>query len=105
MTIQPSLDFHSDPLAHCLACVRLSERGHQIKSYCKGDEFICILSPELKYFSTPGWLRNGKLASTISHKGVGVGASIACRAVRQRGIPITGKLYLRDHVGGGGMSR
>jgi acyl-coenzyme A thioesterase PaaI-like protein len=77
---RPFQHYYPDHLAHCYGCGRLNSDGHQIQSYWKGEESICLFQPDAKYISIPGYVYGGMLASLIDCHGTGTAAAAAYRA-------------------------
>ncbi len=84
MTEKSFQDYYPDHMAHCYGCGRLTDHGHQIKSYWEGDESVCHFQPGPDYISIPGYVYGGLLASLIDCHGTGTAAAAAYRAAGRK---------------------
>jgi len=94
-------DHYPDALAHCYGCGRLNEYGHQIKSYCDGEEAICHFVPKPYHIAIPGYVYGGLLASLIDCHGTGTAAAAmynAAKAQDPNTEPTTRTLTASLHV-------
>jgi len=73
-------DYYPDALAHCYGCGRLNPNGLHIRSFWRGRESICILTPRPEHISIPGFVYGGLIASLIDCHGTGTAAAAAYRA-------------------------
>lgn len=73
-------DYYPDQMSYCYGCGRLNEHGYKIKSYWKGDESICVFTPQPYHIAVPGYVYGGLIASLIDCHGTGTAAAAAYRA-------------------------
>ncbi|MFV7785673.1 PaaI family thioesterase [Shewanella marisflavi] len=78
-------DAYPDDLSHCYGCGRNNERGHQLKSYWRGEQTIAYFTPEPFHTAIPGFVYGGLIASLIDCHGTGSASAAAQRALELAG--------------------
>lgn len=78
-------DAYPDDLSHCYGCGRNNERGHQLKSYWRGEQTIAHFIPEPFHTAIPGFVYGGLIASLIDCHGTGSASAAAQRALELAG--------------------
>ncbi|ASJ98442.1 MULTISPECIES: PaaI family thioesterase [Shewanella] len=78
-------DAYPDDLSHCYGCGRNNERGHQLKSYWRGEQTIAHFTPEPFHTAIPGFVYGGLIASLIDCHGTGSASAAAQRALELAG--------------------
>ena len=73
-------DTYPENVAHCYGCGRLTEHGHQIKTYWDGDETVTRFQPQPEHTAIPGFVYGGLIASLIDCHSTGTAAAAAYRA-------------------------
>ena len=80
MTDKAIQDYYPENMSYCFGCGRLNIQGHQIKSFWRGEESVCIFHPEPFHIAVPGYVYGGLIASLIDCHGTGTAAAAAYRA-------------------------
>ena len=92
MTEKAVQDYYPDDIAVCYGCGKLNEHGHQIKSYCDGEETVCRFQPKPYHTAFPGYVYGGLIASLIDCHGTGTAASAK---LREQGKPLGSEMLER----------
>lgn len=79
MTDKAFQDYYPENMSYCFGCGRLNTQGHQIKSFWRGEESVCIFHPEPFHIAVPGYVYGGLIASLIDCHGTGTAAAAAYR--------------------------
>ena len=85
-------DYYPENMSYCYGCGRLNIHGHQIKSFWRGEESVCIFHPEPYHIAVPGYVYGGLIASLIDCHGTGTAAAASFRA---QGRPMDSEPPLR----------